>query len=142
MRISTVRRQSQGYEILLNSEQIIGKKYSILSLFARLPDVYHDLARYGYAVSASRSNFETIIDQRNKAGKHKWRIHGAPDPAALEAILEKFKSPLDCITGWSCSDYANQTGCIVEFAFDDKHASVQYPSIREDTNPRDWFEEP
>jgi hypothetical protein len=131
--VTTTRRQYEGFEILLSSEEIIGKKYSLLDLFARLPDVYPDLARYGHTVPASRLSFEDTR-QTDKAGKLEWRIHGAPNPAALELILEKFKSPLDAIDCWECSDYENQTGCIVHFNYNDRDEGVQYPSIRENIN--------
>ena len=133
-RVTVATRVNKGYEILLNSGEIIGKKYSLLGLFARLPDVLRDLARYGHTVPASRSNFETIINKKDKTRKLEWRIHGAPNPVALELILEKFKSPLDAIDQWECTDYENQTGCIVHCTFKDQNKIIQYPSSRENIN--------
>ena len=132
--ITSIRRCSEGYERLLTSDQIVGKKYSLIRLFARLPDVYDNLVRYGYPVSASRSNFEMFFNKSNNTTTYKWRIHGAPNPTALEAILEKFKSDLSSIPYWNCSNYDNQTWCIVEFTFKDPHVKFEWPSMRENIN--------
>jgi len=132
--VTATTRQYKGFEILLSSEEIIGKKYSLLDLFARLPDVYFDLTRYGHTVHASRSTSEITINEKNKTKSLKWRIHGAPNPDVLELILEKFKSPSDAIDCLKWSDYENQTGCIVEFTTKGQNMHVQYPSSRENIN--------
>jgi hypothetical protein len=130
------RRQKAGAEKIRQANRMVGTKSPLLNLLSRLPDMYGSLNRYGHPVVASRADYGITVDMYAKVTTHEWRIHGAPSPQGLYAILQNFKLPYSVSQFWKITDYENKTGCIVTFAVPHTIGTVnfQWPSVREDLN--------
>ncbi len=132
-------RQPSGNQTVLCRHSIIGKKYKLIDLIGRIPDLVVDLSRYGYDVIASRANYEINdrnVGKKNASREYVWRIHGTRTPFQLLDILDQFKSEACLWPYWNCTDYEESNKCIVKFKppLNERGNHFLFPTIRETIN--------
>lgn len=125
-------KEQVGGFATLPLRQLINSKFSALQLLHRLPDLSHELGRYGVHVAWSRSTHKVHYPSSGSA-KHTWFLHGAMTRDDLDAILAQFATVPRFADRFSYSIEEGRTGGIVVFDHDPSlgHGLFQWPSVRE-----------
>lgn len=81
--------QPVGHGKKLDWDRLVGRKFSILDMMRRLPDLRGDLVRSGQRIAATRISHHVTYDIK-KNRQDLWRLHGADTESEFEQVLECF----------------------------------------------------
>ncbi len=133
-----------GAENTALTDELVGRKFTLLRLMRNLPDLANDLRRYGAGAVSTRANYE--LDLRRSGGKgagmmkHTWRLHDAVTVANLMLILERFRFPPDATEHVEVTDPISTPSCIIKASMPDTVAyPMEWPSARYTSDLRTFF---
>jgi hypothetical protein len=70
---------------------LVGRRWTLLEILCRLPDLTDDLVRSGMRIPACRLSYEIQVDVAGARRMDRWLLHGARSPEDLSALLEHFE---------------------------------------------------
>jgi hypothetical protein len=121
-----------GGETTAATHALVGRKFRVLDLVRRLPDLMGDLLRYGVAPACTRANYGIRWRDFGTEDRlyHEWRLHGAPSMDDFMDILEGFRVSQDLVQYVSVPDSFSAPSCIVNIETRSPTSRLHWPSSR------------